>query len=67
MEPVEEHLENTHIDGVQTTEKDISLFSLVPKFAETGNSCPLHEFFEAIESAGSMGNWSVGDRIRIAT
>jgi hypothetical protein len=49
MEPVEEHLENPHLDGVQTKTKDLSLFSLVPKFAGTGNSCLLHEFFEAIE------------------
>jgi hypothetical protein len=28
---------------------------------------PLHEFFEVIESAASMCNWSDGDRFRIAS
>jgi hypothetical protein len=45
MEPVEENLENPNLDGVQTTTKDLSLFSLVTKFAGTGISFALHEFF----------------------
>jgi hypothetical protein len=62
------HLEFQHLQSrLQTSTKDLSLVSLVPKWAGTTNSSPLHEFFESIESASRIGNWSGDDMVRIAT
>jgi len=47
--------------------KDLSLVALVPKWAGTDKTIPLHEFFETIESIGKTANWTQEDIIRIAT
>ena len=47
--------------------KDLSLVALVPKWSGTEKAIPLHEFFETIECAGCLGNWSQQDMVRIAT
>ena len=46
--------------------KDLSPVSLVPKWAGNEKAVPLHEFFEAIDSAARIGNWTDADRIQIA-
>jgi hypothetical protein len=47
--------------------KDLSLVPLVPKWSGTPKSASVHEFFDAIESAASIGKWSSEDMMRIAT
>jgi hypothetical protein len=52
---------------VEATTKDLSLVSLVPKWAGTLSSEPLSEFIEAVETAADVGRWSNEDKVRIAT
>jgi hypothetical protein len=72
-EPVTQQLAKLHLEvqqlqsRLQTSTKDLSLVSLVPKWAGTANSGSLHEFFESIEIASRIGNWSDDDMVRIAT
>jgi hypothetical protein len=67
MEPVAQQQENPEPEGFQMTTKDLSLISLVPKWAGTGRLCSLNEFFESVQSAASLGNWSDRDKVRIAS
>jgi hypothetical protein len=55
--------------GIQlaTATKDLSLLSLIPKWAGTGRSCAVHEFLEAVESTARVGNWSEADKVSIAS
>jgi hypothetical protein len=53
-----------------TVTKDLSLVSLIPKWAGNDKAVPpppLHEFFEAIEGSALVGNWSEQDMIQVAT
>jgi hypothetical protein len=52
---------------IDTTTKDLSLLTLVPKWAGTETSGSLHEFLSAVENMAEMGNWSDKDKVRIAT
>jgi hypothetical protein len=44
----------------------LSLVSIVPKWAGRDKAIPLHHFFEAIDSAARIGNWTDPDRLQIA-
>jgi hypothetical protein len=62
------HLEVQTLQAkLQTTSNDLSLVSLLPKWAGTAHSSPLHEFLEIVESTAKLGNWSREDIVRIAT
>jgi hypothetical protein len=63
--PVARQLDSPLLQEAPTITEDLSLRALVPKRAGTGRSCPLHEFFESVESAALVGNWSDGDKVRI--
>jgi hypothetical protein len=52
---------------MDSSTKDLSLLNLVPKWAGTEKSGPLHEFLTAVENMADMGNWSERDKVRIAT
>jgi hypothetical protein len=52
---------------LQTTSKNLSLVSLVPKWAGTAQSSPIHQFLEIVESTARLGNWSGEDMVRVAT
>jgi hypothetical protein len=52
---------------LDTTTKDLSLLTLVPRWAGTEKSGSLHEFLSAVENMAEMGNWSDKDKVRIAT
>jgi hypothetical protein len=60
------HLEvQTLQKKLQTANKDLSLVSLVPKWAGTSESSLLHEFFHTIEKTARVGNWSNYDMVCI--
>jgi hypothetical protein len=62
------HLEVQHLQSwLQTSVKNLSLVSLVPKWAGTAKSGPLYEFFESVDSVSRIGNWSDDDMLHIAT
>ena len=50
-----------------TATKDLSLVSLITKWAGSDKAVPLHEFFVAIEGSARVGNWSEQDKIQVAT
>jgi len=52
---------------LQTTAKDMSLVTLIPKWSGTSRSGSLNEFLNSVESAANMGNWDDRDKISIAT
>jgi hypothetical protein len=56
----------SRLQPVTSTMKDLSLVSLVPKWAGTLKSEPFHEFVEAIETAADVGLWSNKDKVWIA-
>jgi hypothetical protein len=49
-----------------TVTKDLSLVSLIPKWAGNDKAIPIHDFFEAIEGSARVGNWSEADKIQVA-
>jgi hypothetical protein len=49
-----------------TLTKDLSLVSLVPKWAGTPKTAPLSEFIEAVETAARIGRWSEEDKVKLA-
>jgi hypothetical protein len=52
---------------LDTTNKELSLLTLVPKWSGTEKSGSLQEFLSAVENMAEMGNWSDRDKVRIAT
>jgi hypothetical protein len=46
--------------------KDLSLVSLIPKWAGNEKEIPMHEFFVTIEGSARVGNWSDTDKIQVA-
>jgi hypothetical protein len=52
---------------LDTTTKDLTLLTLVPKWSGTEKSGSLQEFLSAVENMAEMGNWSDRDKVRIAT
>jgi hypothetical protein len=52
--------------GRPTAPKDMSMVSLIPKWGGTEKSVPISEFFDTIEGAAKVGNWSPEDKIQIA-
>jgi hypothetical protein len=66
-DPVARQSDSPSLQEAPTITKDLSLIALVPKWAGTGRSCPLHEFFESVESAALVGNCSDGNKVRIAS
>jgi hypothetical protein len=53
--------------NVSLRPKDLSTVALIPKWSGTDSSVSLGEFFEKIESAGKLGNWSDTDKLQVAT
>jgi hypothetical protein len=45
--------------------KDMSLVTLVPKWSGTETAIPITRFFDAIEGAASMGNWTDADKVGV--
>jgi hypothetical protein len=45
--------------------KDISLVTLVPKWSGTESAIPITQFFDAIEGAATMGNWTAADKFEV--
>jgi hypothetical protein len=60
-------VETVSLGGVQAVAKDLSLISLVPRWAGTNKSGPLHEFIKQLEDAASLGNWSDSDKRKVAS
>jgi hypothetical protein len=54
-------------DRLETTTKDLTLLTLVPKCSGTEKSGSLQEFLSAVENMAEMGNWSDRYKGRIAT
>ena len=52
--------------GRSTSAKDLSVISLIPKWAGTEKSVSVEEFFESVESSARIGNWSDPDKIQIS-
>jgi hypothetical protein len=62
-------VQNLRARMMQTTSpavRDMSVVSLVPKWAGTEKGIPLYEFLEAVERAAWLGNWSDKDRVHVA-
>jgi hypothetical protein len=55
-DPVARQLESPRLREAPTITIDLSLMALVPKWAGTGRSDPLHEFVESVESTALLGN-----------
>jgi hypothetical protein len=53
----------TQLQASSAATKDLSLVSLVPRWAGT---VPLSEFLESIENVARIGRWMYDDKIRIA-
>ena len=51
--------------GRPTAPKDLSLVSLIPKWAGTEKCMSAHEFFETVENTAKVGNWGPTDKIQI--
>jgi hypothetical protein len=51
--------------GRPTTTKDLSLVSLIPKWAGTDKSMSVYEFFGTVENTAKVGNWGPTDKIQI--
>jgi hypothetical protein len=50
-----------------TATKDLSMVSLIPKWAGNEKAVHLHDFFfEAVEGSARVGNWSDADMIQVA-
>jgi hypothetical protein len=64
-EPVARQHGSLNLGEVHAVAKYLSLISLVPEWAGTNKSCPLHEFIKPAESAAYLGNWSDGDKVRV--
>jgi hypothetical protein len=66
-EPIDRQLVSLNLGGVQPVAKDLSLISLVPKWAGTNKSCPLHEILDSLDDAACLGNWTDGDKVKVAS
>jgi hypothetical protein len=66
-EPVARQLMSLNLGGLQAVAKHLSLISLVPKWAGTNKSCPLHKILESLDDAACLGNWTDGDKIKVAS
>jgi hypothetical protein len=68
MERLQQQLQNLHaqLQLRQPATKDLSLVSLIPKWAGNEKAAPLQEFFNAIEGSAKVGNWSDADKIQVA-
>jgi hypothetical protein len=51
--------------GRPTATQDLSLVSLIPRWAGTDKSMSVHEFFETVENTAKVGNWGPTDKIQI--
>jgi hypothetical protein len=51
----------------QTTQKDLSLVTLIPNWTGTSASCDLQKFLNSVDTAADLGNWDEKDKIRVAT
>jgi len=52
--------------GAVTVHKDLSLFSLIPKWSGSDSTISLEEFFSSIESSAKIANWKQTDQLQIA-
>ena len=52
--------------GTPTVHKDLSLFTLVPKWSGSNSAIPLEEFFSSIDSAARISRWQDRDCFEIA-
>jgi hypothetical protein len=51
--------------GRPTTTKDLSLVSLIPKWAGTDKSMSVHDTIETVENTAKVGNWGPTDKVQI--
>jgi hypothetical protein len=49
----------------RVTAKDLSLISVIPKWAGNDSTVPLAEFFELIEGTANIGNWDEADKMQV--
>jgi hypothetical protein len=52
--------------GAPVVRKDLSLISLVPKWAGSETGIPLEVFISSIEGAARVGLWEDSDRLQVA-
>ena len=52
--------------GLPSVQKDLSLFSLLPKWSGLEPAVPLEEFLASVDSAARIGSWDKSDCLEIA-
>jgi hypothetical protein len=53
----------TPVDDALLRKEDTKDMTLVPKWSGTKTAIPITRFFDAIEGAGTMGNWTDADKV----